>query len=246
MIKTLIFSQNNPIQLRLLLKSIEKNFNGERNITILFKSTSTEINNQYSHLINENIIENITWIEENKIKDDILKILNESNSDYTCFLTDSDIIYKSFIINDIINALKEDDSILTFSLRLGLNISHCHNLNCNNVIIPLEQNDKYLKWDWSKHYGDFGYPFSMNGHIFRTKEILKLIKNIRFNDIYTLEESIQIYDNYPKEKMISFLNSVLVSCILNQTENSQLIDFEKNINIESINFDKIESCYKKI
>lgn len=241
MINLLIFSQNNPVQLKILLQSILKNCNGDKFVHILFKCTSDEYKNEYLNLIKEKIIENINWVEEKKIKDDVIKILSENNTDFTCFMNDNDIIYNKFNTNDIINILKEDESVLTFSLRLGLNTTYCYNLNCNNVIKPLETNELYLKWDWSKHYGDFGYPFSTNGHIFRTKEILKFIKNIKFNDITSLEESIQIYDNFPKEKMASFIHSVLVSCLINQEEQNK-----KKLDLESFNFDKVESCYQEI
>lgn len=241
MIKLLIFSKDNPIQLKILLKSILKNFNGNKVINILYKTNSEEYKKEYIKLIKENIIENINWFEQDKMKDNVIRILSEDKINYTCFLNDNNIIYNSFNINDVINILNEDESILTFSLRLGLNVTYCYNLNCQNIIIPLEKNNLYFKWDWSKHYGDFGYPFSMNGHIFRTKEILKLIKNIRFNDSYSLEESIQIYDNFPKEKMASFINSVSVSYLINKKE-----EYYNNLNLESMKFDKIESCYKEL
>jgi len=58
---------------------------------------------------------------------------------------------------------------------------------------------------------DFGYPLSVDGHIFRTKEILKLTKKVSFSNPNTYEASLQIFDNFPRNKMWSYKHSVLVN-----------------------------------
>ena len=81
-----------------------------------------------------------------------------------------------------------------------------------------------LRWNWTKHYLDFGYPLSFNGHIFNTKEITKLIKKVRADNYIELEEKLQMFDYYPKEYMASFPMNVAM-CINEVT--SDKIPIEK-------------------
>ena len=92
-------------------------------------------------------------------------------------------------------------------------------MNCNNVFLPLKKENNILYWDWSVHYLDFGYPFNLDGTVYRGKELLKFIKNINFDNSIELENSLQIFDNYPKnimccfDKLCEFRKCWLIDCL---------------------------------
>ena len=121
-------------------------------------------------------------------------------------------------------------------------------MQANNVIIPSSEEDGIIKWDWTKHYMDFGFPLSLQGHIFRTSDIKGLIKNVRFLDPDSLEDGLQIYDSYPKEKMAAFENNVSLTCLTKITtkELNDLYLQSQNINIESFDFSNINSCQQEL
>lgn len=233
----IILSFNNAFQLKFLLESIDKNLIGKKKIHILYKYDSDVFESEYLQIISD--YNNINWIKESNIKNDILEILSKNEEEFVCLFTDNNIIYKEVNINDLLSILKTDNSVLTATLRLGLNTTICKNLNCNNVILPSEKNESFFKWDWSKHYADFGYPFSINGHIFRSKEISKLIKNARFNNQSNFEESLQIYENYPKNIMCALNQSSVIEIIISP---EKLKEFkEQKLSFKSFKFDKIDS-----
>lgn len=251
MIQTICFSKDRASQLRLLLVSIAKNSPNVFNLNILYKCSNDKYEQAYNILQEENILPNINWIKEENFKQQTLDLLN-SQSEFSCFFTDDDIIYKPFEIKDVIDKLKSDNDIFCFSLRLGINVTWCYTMNASNVLGDYIDEGNVIKWEWSKRYLDFGYPLSVDGHIFRTKEILKLSRAIAFHNPNTFEGNLQIFDNYPKEFMASFKESVLVnspSNIVNDTHpnlNGNNFNYtqeelnEKFLNGSKIDFDSLD------
>jgi len=259
MINSIIFSFDRAAQLHLLLESIEKNAKNIFNISVLYKSSNEEFEKSYSLLASRFI--NINWVPETNFKEQTLKLL-DSNLDYTCFFTDDDIIYNGVKEEEIIDCLKDND-IFCFSLRLGFNVNVCYSMKCENVLIPDKQDQKFVWWNWVKSYADFGYPLSVDGHIFRTKEIKKLIRAINFLNPNTLEGGLQIFDNYPKEIMVAYKTSSLVNSpnnIVNEThpnrkgekykflaeELNEIYLSGKIIDYNSIDFSDIKGCHQEL
>ena len=92
MINTIIFSYNRASQLRLLLESIEKHAKDVFKINIIYKFSRDDYKLGYEKLKNEQIIENINWVNETSFKEDVLSLFNKDYK-YTCFFTDDDIFY---------------------------------------------------------------------------------------------------------------------------------------------------------
>lgn len=262
MIQTICFSKDRASQLRLLLISIARNSPNVFNLNILYKSSNEDYDRAYKKLQEENIISGINWIPETNFKQQTIELL-ESQSEFSCFFTDDDIIYRPFSITEITDKLKSDNDVFCFSLRLGTNVTWCYTMNASNVLGDYTDEGNTIKWEWSKRYLDFGYPLSVDGHIFRTKEILKLSKAISFHNPNTFEGNLQIFDNYPKEFMTSFKESVLVnspSNIVNDTHpnlNGNKFSYTQqelnekflqglNIDLDSIDFSKIIGCHQEL
>ena len=261
MINTIIFSKDRALQLRLLIESIKRNAPGMFDIHVLYKASNEDFKKGYEKLQSENIIPSITWVEETNFKEQVLRLLN-SDYEYSCFFTDDDIIYGQVFENIILKEM-QDEEVFCFSLRLGLNVNKCYTMNCENIVKPLEERDNIIKWDWTVHYMDFGYPLSVDGHIFRTGDILPLAKNISYHNPNMFEGNLQIFDEYPKNKMVAFSRSVLVnspSNIVNDTHpnrkgetfgiaagelNAKYLNGEI-INYDGISFENITGCHQEL
>lgn len=237
MINTLIFSKDGAAQLKLLLDSIKKNADGIFNINILFGVTNEDFKNGYDKLISENTIKDIHWLEEIDFKKQTVNILN-SNYEFTCLFVDNDILFREIDENKIKNFLNDDNDIFCFSLKLGTNTTKCYTMNCDNVLGEFEDGGELIKWNWTKRYMDFGYPLSTSGHVFRTKDIYKLINKISFKNTKELEENLQIFDNFPKEKMASYKQSRLVNLPIETSELEQKT-YKKELNVKYLNEEKI-------
>lgn len=218
MIQNIIFSRNRAQQLRNLLISIQKNCPNIFNINVLYDYSTPEYEMGYNRLKSENILPNINWIKQTDFKLQVLNLL-QTNSTYSCFGTDDGIFYHSFDESIVSKTLQEDQGVFCFSLRLGKNVSKCYTQNCDNVLIPLEEYDNLIKWDWTKHYCDFSYPLSVDFHVFRSKEIIKLTKQVVFKNPNEYEGGLQMFEDYPRFKMASFHHSVLVNSPTNVVQN---------------------------
>lgn len=247
MINAIIFSNNNPIKLNLLLNSIRKNAKDVFELKVLYNFNELEFEEGYKKIIETN--KEIKWIKQDfNFKENIISLMESTKNEYTCFFTDNDIIYKKVTEKDLILNLKEDKNSFCFSMRLGLNTIKCNSMNTNNVIKPHHIDEDFICWNWQLHYLDFGYPLSLNGHIFRTKEISKLSKKVQFNNPDEYESSLQIFDNFPKNNMWAFKESVLVTST-NSLEDKQLNQnfiLGQEIYFEKIDFSNIESCSQEL
>jgi hypothetical protein len=262
MINAIIFSKDRAAQLRLLIYSIQKNSPHAFNLNVIYTYSNNSFKEGYEKVKGE-FSSVCNFIEQTEnIKTDVITLL-DSDKEFSCFFTDDDIIYKPFDINRVTESINADEDVFCFSLRLGTNINFCYTMNTENVLKNYEDLDDMIKWNWSVHYLDFGYPLSVDGHIFKTKDILKLTKKVPFHNPNTYEGNLQMFDTFPKEKMVSFKESVLVNTpnnIVNSTHpnrhsnefgisvkelNDAYLD-GKIIDLESMDFSNIKGCHQEI
>ena len=91
-----------------------------------------------------------------------------------------------------------------------------------------------IKWNWTKHYLDFGRPLDLSGgHIFHKKEIFKLFKSWKYESLEELENNFDKLDYYPKEYMASYTESKL--CNINDVTEPT---YEKNLTFDFKNINK--------
>lgn len=242
MINTIIFSIDKATNLKLLLESLNTNgSNMFNNITILYNYTSEIEEIEYNSLI-KILTPNIEWIKIINFKKQLLEILKKK-LDFTCFFMNNNLLYKKIEnLESILDLFNQYSNLFCFSLRLGKNITYCSSMETNNVLRDEQYiDDEFMLWDWSKHYLDFGFPLSLNGHIFRTKEIVKLTNVTSFNNPESLEESWQNFDNFPKEMMASYIQSALINDSNIIEYNKQHNPDEQPIEFKNLKFDNINS-----
>lgn len=214
--KIIILFNKNIENLKLLIKSLKTRMRGEFEIIIF------DLNDKIEN------IEDFEYrtIKTNNFKKDFLFVVeNEKNSNYL-LLDENKYCYDDINIETINNCLKNDE-IFCFSLPLGKNITHCSNMNCENIFIPTKDENNILFWDWSVHYMDFGYPLNLDGTVYRGKELYKFLKNINFKDTIELENNLQIFDNYPKNTMCCFNKSKIIELIFENKEEISKFNFEQ-------------------
>jgi hypothetical protein len=268
-INAIVFSTDRAAQLNILLESILKNADDVFKLTVLFVATDDTFMESYKRVISDERYSEISFIEATDLKSQVIEALN-SGEKYSCFFLDDDIIYKPISFSEIENTIDSDEDLVCFSLRLGKNTTFCYTLGTDNVMHDIETNENIMKWDWSLHYLDFGYPFSMDGHIYRTKDILKLTKKSDFSGgVDGFEMSLFDYaENFPRTKMASFIHSALVgvpigrvqvslddeSAILRKQSKANSLRKQMNdkflnnnfINLESIDFSGVNGCHQEL
>lgn len=206
----IIFSKDRPAQLDLLLRSMEKYFKEYKTnqIYILYTYSNNDFKLGYQHLIDNKEDLNLHFIKEKKFKEDLNNIIkNTPPKDFILFFTDDDVFKESFSFNDPeVNAFKKDINVVTLSLRLHPNLTHCYTAKIKHKIPIFE---KYNKYRWEEYNGDYGYPMSIDGHIFRINDIYNYIVNMNYSNPNTFEGGLA------KQKARPFIMCYEKSKILN-------------------------------
>jgi hypothetical protein len=211
----IVFSKDRACQLDLFLRSMQKMLNefSGYNITILYTSSNKDFEKGYHRLKKEHA-DNIHFTNEKHFKEDMLAAINASH-DYTIFFVD-DIVWKEpFSINcNEMHILKQDSAILCLSLRLDPGLNYCYALDIK--MKPPEFDDKNC-WQWKGKDGDFGYPMSVDGHIYRTADIYPLLCKLSYQNPNTLEGTLA---NHPidRKKMICLKRAPIFNLPINKVQ----------------------------
>jgi hypothetical protein len=82
------------------------------------------------------------------------------------------------------------DDVLCLSLRLHPKLPYCYVTDKEQKIPKIEDG----VFDWTGANGDYGYPMSLDGHIFRTEDILPLLKIEKYANPNELEAWLSGYE----------------------------------------------------
>jgi len=268
-INAIVFSKDRPAQLNLLLESIKKNAPGVFDLNVIVSHTSEEFDKGYGRVIHNPEFSDVKFFfAESEFKEQVMRLLSVEGK-YSCFFLDDDLIYREVKLADIETQLELDDDVACFSLRLGENTKNCYTLGTNNVLHDMEHVQNTMKWDWTLHYLDFGYPFAMDGHIFRKSDIYKLVKKSKFTGVEELEMALfDFTEMFPRNKMVSYKYSALVGVPIGRVQqsiddemtialqeskarvmrvemNNQFLD-NNFISLEKIDFSEINGCHQDL
>lgn len=212
--KFLIINNRNSEALESLVQGLKENIKGRWTYCTFDGTKTLPKGSRY----------NVTGSEN--LKDWILSNLMGELDDLYCIIDENKIATGSIDVSKIEKTMSDGD-IFCFSLALGKNITFCSNMNCQNVFKPFDESEGVLKWDWSVHYMDFGYPLNLDGTVFRGKEFTKLVRNVSFSDTLELENGLQIFDDYPKNLMASFSEGKMIEVVFENPDLRLKFDYKK-------------------
>lgn len=214
-INIVIFSKDRACQLDLFLTSMETMFKEytKCDIHVLYLSSSEEYEKAYRCLKREHTAVKL-WPEDD-FRNDVLALIDASRQ-FTVFFVD-DIVWKEpfSLKSGQLRKLEENPELLCLSLRLDPSLNYCYALDIP-MIAP--QFDDDLIWEWSKGEGDFGYPMSLDGHVFRTMDILPLVETIKFSNPNTLEGNLA-HRPLVNTRMICYPSAPIFNIPINKVQN---------------------------
>lgn len=198
MIGAIVFSRDRACQLDLLLRSLLRNGEGLFDVKVIWRGGTIP----YGICAEEH--PNTEFIRENGLTYQVRSLVRRFKS--VTFFTDDSVLYREVTLEPLLTLAEEQ--ILTFSLRLGRNTTVCYPLDSKQVI-PETPDGPVMIWRWRGAQGDFSYPMSVDGHIFRTADILPLIEDRHFSTPNHLEE-ILMSQKIGRPLMASYPHSCLV------------------------------------
>jgi hypothetical protein len=234
-------SKDRPAQLHLLLESIRRNCPNDLfdKITILYKSTGFEYEEGYG-LVKQRFRDlPLIWQRDSgDFYQDLLSHLEASQFDLFTLICDDCVLFRKIPDNsrELIQATMSLANINQFSLRLGYNCTLQYyatgqrqptlkNYQC--ILSGSITSDKVISWQFKlrNEILNYGYGFSCDGHVYRTKDLLYLTKKYKVDCLRSLEGVIA--GNIRKEQlgdyMASFFQSCLYSIVANNVQYPPLV-----------------------
>jgi len=252
MINYVIFSRDRSCQLELLLRSTKEYFKeyNSTKINVLYTYSNEIFKQGYDKVINE--YPEINFVKENNFKSDFLKLVDDKNK-YSIFFVDDQVFKEPFSLTEISNDF--DDKTACISLRLHPRLTYCYTAN----IYMKQPKMNNFKFDWTKETGDFGYPMSVDSHIYLTKDIKPYLVNLQYKNPNSLEGTLAMYP-LQKPYMICFEYSKTLNNPCNKVQtnnpnrhgnisaeylNQQYLD-NKIIDLDMFRGIDNESCHKEM
>ena len=172
----------------------------------------------------------INFTNELHFKDDLTKII-DLDAYYTVFFVDDIVWREPFTLQcKEFSLFVNDSEILCLSLRLDPNLNYCYALDIN--MEPPCFDDK-LTWHWYGEAGDFGYPMSLDGHIFRTSEIAPLLRNMHYKNPNSLEGALAS-NPLQSKKMLCLARAPIFNIPINKVQ-TQNLNRHGNISANHLN-----------
>lgn len=224
----IVLSKDRAAQAHLALESLQKNGNGLfDNLSVLYHYSTLSMRQGYEELMKH--FPTVTFINQMNYYEDIKSLVNV---DYylTSFFTDDDIMYNQIPVSreDIVKLFEDTEDVLgCFSLRLGLNTSIQDPYLQSQTVPPTSgfhfiEDGKYTVWKWCDcpPYMNFGYPMSVDGHIFRTSELDRVISQCKFVNPNQQEIAMSGKSDMIKSLMASFPASMVINTPINRVQST--------------------------
>ncbi len=271
MITGIIFSKDRPAQLQACIESIHKNAPGIFDLNVLFTASDNSFQRGYNLLRSEK--PQATMFKEQKpeygFKESLMYILKEhtKQDELFCFFTDDSILYRKMEASyEEIENLFNIDQAMCLSLRLGEN-TYIQN-PYKKTISETPKNcawihDRFMGWEWYllPSSSNFGYPFSVDGHVYRKSDMIEILDSYGYDTPNSLEGRFPVGTQlFPL--MCSFKESVLVNTPINIVGSSENQSGEfygmslkelndkyidgKRINIDKMDFSNIVGCHQEV
>ena len=185
MLSLIAFSKDRPAQLDLLLRSVQRFANGAAGTAVIFTASDELFERAYAVVRDEHPW--VTWVDEREaggFRAATLQLTAQAG-ERVAFLVD-DIVFTHPVDPGAapLRALDTDAGVLCCSLRLDPGKDYCYALD--RPMTP----PGTTTWAWSGLEGDWGYPMSLDGHVFRTAEILPLLERLAFHNPNALEAAL--------------------------------------------------------
>ncbi|MBN2516808.1 MAG: hypothetical protein JXC33_12355 [Deltaproteobacteria bacterium] len=228
-VECIIFSKDRALQLHALLTTYFQKVSPPPPVHILYQTSGISHQKAYEDVITLFAGDNTYFIkqkDDHSFREDLLHLLESLQSEKVFFLVDDDLFIEDVNMTDFANF---DTDKFVPSLRMGLNLSECYTLQKEQpqpefLPSPFNDPDKIV-WRWDQGVYDWGYPLSVDGHLFSTREIIVLTKFISFNAPNSYESNLQDFcwlfstrsgTGYRKSKIVN------IACNKVQAENDNI------------------------
>ena len=196
-IACVVFSKDRAMQLHAFLTSFHEKITPSITTHVLYHTSSQEHQQSYDELQKLHQLLPILFHRQTNNKsfrNDLISLLTGSHESKIIFFVDDIVVTEKIDLNDL---RQFDTDKFVPSLRMGLNIKKNYTTNARQPLpnfqnILCNESDKIV-WRWREGILDWGYPLSVDGHLFFRQEIVSMLMLIQFSAPNTLEDALQCF-----------------------------------------------------
>lgn len=190
MLNVVVFSKDRPAQLELLLRSLQRYLAGWEQLAPRVLYACSDERAEAGYDLVEHLYPQVEWHVQHggrSFKEHVLGLVDPARP-LTVFLVDDDVLKAAVsVADDEIEQLARDPELLCVSLRMAPHMDYCYS---EDLSTPPPAFAPRNTWAWQGLAGDWGYPMSLDGHVFRTAEILPLLETLDYRDPNSLEAAL--------------------------------------------------------
>jgi hypothetical protein len=184
----MIYSLNRACQLQALLETWQRFVTGPPP-KVLYCYTEPDFRRGYE--LCRGRFPWVRWVPQVHFRTDVLEQMLASRRPYAMFMVDDMLVRRPIRLNAAtVSPMEEDEEIACVSLRLSPKISYCYSLERDAPPPAFETRGEWLVWKWPNLPGDWGYPMSLDAHIFRREEMLDRLDRLVWSNPNTQEASL--------------------------------------------------------
>ncbi len=208
-----VFSKDRPLQLDATLQSLKLNCGdlGTSAVRVLYTTSHPRFATQYRVVVAEHA--DVEFVREEHFKPALLEMVQETN--HVMFLVDDALFVGPLSLARTIQVIDEDPACLGFSYRLGRNNTYCYTHDQpQRLPVFRDLGVDLLTFDWTDAEFDFGYPLEVSSSLYRTADILPLLRELEYRNPNTLESALAQHANSYREaqpRLACYSQSVAVS-----------------------------------
>jgi hypothetical protein len=215
-INIIVFSKDRALQLELFLRSFRRFVNSPSKceISILYTYSDDGFKEGYNILMKEQPA-NVVFYKESNFKQDTIKLI-DTEKYYTVFFVD-DIVFKEpfNFYDEQMDIFNNNMDIACRSLRLHPHLTYCY-AESRDMRQPIFGENNIF--NWTRETGDYGYPMSQDGHIFRTHQIYWMHVDLDYHAPNTLEGKLHLQRRKMPPKMICYEKSKIINNPMNRVQ----------------------------
>jgi hypothetical protein len=220
----IVFSKDRALQLHALLSSYFECAQPPVPVTVLYFFSNEQHQAAYeqvSALFASRAVRFVRQRTSVTFGEQTLEILDGVKSDKMFFLVDDDLFIDRV---DLADFARVDPARQVASLRLGACLSKSYVVSKHQGLPPwlpyadVQGKDK-LRWRWEKGQLEWGYPISLDGHLFDTNEISAMASVISFQSPNSLESCLQVFNKlFSRREGVCYRNPIIVNIPCNRVQ----------------------------
>jgi GT2 family glycosyltransferase len=237
-ISCVVFSKNRPLQLDATLASLDLSVSdlGQARVTVLYAASTPFFAAQYRIVGLDH--PNVKFRREGDFKSDLVELV--AGLPFVLFVVDDTIFVGEASLEAGVSILQSDRSCVGFSYRLGRNTTCCYTMDKPQNPPAFESAGSGLvRFNWPDMDYDFGYPIEVSSSMYRTADLLPLLKSLPYSNPNTLEDvlarrAVEFRESLPRLACYARSVALSIPAILVQTAWTNRVDGHPELSADSL------------